>query len=488
MTGTKSFLIGTDRGIGRMHWLPNGVLVLFGFGLAILLARSIVNEAWPLVFGLVILVPMAILLMRYPFAALMMWLLISLLLQTTPDDSTRTIYWMVHRAMPPLTLGLVALGGLLKVRKGPPVRLGPAGWAMVMFLGWSMANIFWYQSSPLDYLYLFYDRVFIPMCLYGLVRLIAPRETDLKWLMPVAAAVVVFETVVGILSWLAPMLIPQDWVGSASERTIGTLGFYTVYSTTLVFYALLLFQYAMHRRPGLARSTLVAVFGLGIIGVFFSFSRGSWLGGLVAIAGLLLIYPRTVIRGAILVLIFMAILGASVLSQQMTFAQERLNSEDTAMDRWVVWDAGLQMIERKPVFGWGYGDYALYAWQFQRSVQNYVAANPHASHNSYIGIAVELGVPALLLFAFPVVWWLIRSRRAWPRLPRQGFWSRSLLIVLWLVIVDQLVVSFFSDMRVSPYGVGLWWITLGLIGNLVDHYSRADNVRRTSWIERVAQP
>lgn len=477
MTATKILRMRVGRNTGGMRSLPNGVFVLFGLGLGILLARLIVSGAWPLILALAILVPAAILILKYPFSALIMWLLFGLLLQTTPDDPTRIMYWMIHRAMPPLALGLVALGGLLKVRDGPAVRLGPAGWAIVIFLGWSVVNIFWFQSSPLTYLYLLYDRVFVPMCLYGLVRLIAPRESDLKWLIPAAAVIVVFEMVVGLLSWLVPTVIPQDWVGYTSERTIGTLGFYTAYSTTLVFYSLLLFQYAMHRRPGLARSTLVAIFGLGIIGVFFSFSRGCWLGGLAAVAGLALIYPRTVIRGAILVVTFMAIMGASVLSQQMAFAQERLDSEDTAKDRLVIWDAGLQMIERKPVFGWGYGNYALYAWQFQRRVQNYVAPNPHASHNSYIGIAAEMGVPALLLFAFPILWWLLCTWRAWPHLPRQGFWSRSLVIVLWLVIVNYLIVNFFSDMRVSPYGMGLWWITLGLIANLVNHYSHADDAR-----------
>ena len=480
MTDTKISRMRVGLSIGRIRSLPNGVFVLFGIGLGILLARLIVSGAWPIILGLMILVPAVILFLKYPFAALMIWLLFSLLLQTTPDDPTRIMYWMIHRAIPPLALGLVTLRGLFKVKDGPAVRLGPAGWAMVAFLGWSVVNIFWFQSSPIEYLYLLYDRVVVPMCLYGLVRLIAPRESDLRWLVPAAAGIVVFETVVGLLSWLAPTVIPQDWVGYTSERTIGTLGYYTAYSTTLVFYALLLFQYAMHRKPGLARFTLIAIFGLGVIGVFLSFSRGSWLGGLAVVAGLLLIYPRTVIRGTVFVFIIMAILGASVLSQQMAFAQERLNSEDTAMDRWVIWDAGMQMIELKPLFGWGYGNYTQYAWQFQRRVQNYVEPNHQASHNSYIGIAAEMGVPALLLFAFPVLWWLHRTRRVWPHLPRQGFWGRSLLVVLWLVIVDQFVVSFFSDMRVSPYAMGLWWITLGFIGNLVDRYSQVDDARRKS--------
>lgn len=350
-----------------------------------------------------------------------------------------------------------------------------------------MVNIFWFQSSPLSYLYSLCDTVFVPLCLYWLVRLVGPRERELRQLLPIAFVIVVVESVVCILSWLAPEVLPPEWKGAVGARGIGTLGYPHVYTTTLVFSAFLLFQAAMSRKPGVIRSVLLLTWGLGAVGVFFSFSRGSWLGGLAAIAGLLVMYPKTTARIAVVVLILMIILGSTVLSTQIAYATERMNSESTAKDRWVIWDAGLRMIQAKPFFGWGYGNYKFYAEQFQRRVHNHVVRYGHASHNSYIATAGELGLPALFLFALPVLWWLKLTLKVWPRIPNKGFWSRSLLFVFWMVILDHVVATSFSDMRHSTYGMGMWWITLGLIANMVNAYLQPDDVESPGWTRRAIQ-
>jgi len=44
--------------------------------------------------------------------------------------------------------------------------------------------------------------------------------------------------------------------------------------------------------------------------------------------------------------------------------------------------------------------------------------------------------------------------------------GRKLPILLWLIILNIVVLNNFSNMRVV-FGLGLWWITLGLIANSV---------------------
>ena len=462
--------------LGEAQLLSKGIFLLLASGLGILMALLIARGSWLLALGVLLSIPAIIVFSAYPFAAIIVWLLVNSFLQTTPDDMTRMAYWMMHRALPPAALGVAVLADLFKVNtKRPRVKLGGAELSMVIFVGVALLNILWYHPSGyLSHLYNLYDQLFIPFCLYGLIRLTAPREQDLNRLIPGAFALVVFEVIVGILSWLRPEVLPRDWVGYSSQRTIGTFGFAHAYSTTLVFFSLLLFQAAMHRKSGVTRTVLLLAVGMGVAGVFFSFSRGGWLGGLAAATGLLIMYPKTVLRLSIILLLVMSILGMTVLSGQMAFADERMNSDDTAKIRWVLWDAGLQMIYAKPFFGWGYSDYKLYAWRFQERVFNFVASREFASHNTLISIAAELGVPALLLFLFPVGWWLRRTRKVWSRLPRAGFWSRSLLVAFWLVILDHLITGFFSDMRTSIYGQSMWWVTLGFIANMVDAYLPPD--------------
>jgi O-antigen ligase len=305
--------------------------------------------------------------------------------------------------------------------------------------------------------------------LYWWLRCAAPGEPDLKRLIPGALGLVILEVVVGLLSWLLPERIPQDWVGYSSERTIGTLGFAHVYSLTLVFFSLLLFQAAMNRKSGVARWGLLLGAGLGACGVFLSFSRGAWLGGLVAGVGLLVLYPKPVLSLTVIMLSVMLLLGGTVLSAQITFANERLNSGTTALERLSIWDAGLHMAELKPFWGWGYGDYALYSTQFQQRIAN-VETTSKASHNTFISLAAELGVPGLILYLLPAMGCLGLTLKRWPYLPQTGFWSRKLLIIFWLMILAYSTTSFFSDIRTSPYGMSLWWVTLGWIGILVDPY------------------
>jgi len=269
-------------------------------------------------------------------------------------------------------------------------------------------------------------------------------------------------------------------------RGTGTLANPYTYSTTLVFYGFLLYQGAMHYKPGLVRTVSLLTFGLGAVGIFFSFSRGSWLGALIASIGLLVMYPKTTIRVMVLFLLIVSILGSGVLSKQIAFANQRLYTDTTAKDRGVIWDAGLQMIRSKPLFGWGYGNYSLYAGQFQRRVRNYVAANPHGSHNAYLTIAAELGLPALFLFAFPGLWWLMLTFKMRRRMPKEGFWSWSLLIVFWMVLLDHIIVTTFTDVRHSTYSQGMWWITLGLIANIVNFHLRPDDLEPPEWIRRAS--
>jgi O-antigen ligase len=490
---TKTAILKTIGGNNQTDfletaWISKGLPLLLGCGLGVCLAWLIVSGNWPVVFGLLLVVPSLILLNTYPFAALIIWALVSPFLQTTPNAEMRMVYWMIHRALPPLALGLVVFANLLKVtEKRRHVKLGRAEWAVVFYIGLGLVNIFWFQSSPLSYLYLYYDRVLVPICLYWLIRLVAPSERDIRRLMPVAFILVLVESVAGVLSWFAPQVLPPDWLTLQGARTTGSMVYPHAYTTTLIFFIFLLFQDAMNRRRGVIRSTFLLTFGFGAICVFLSFSRGSWLGGIAAVAGLLLMYPKTMVRMTVILLISMSLLGSGVLSEQMAFARERMNSEDTAMDRWVIWDAGLQMIEAKPFFGWGYGNYESYAGQFQRRVYNYVAARAHASHNSYIAIPAELGLPAFFLFAFPVLWWLMLSLKIWPRMPTEGFWSRSLLLVFWMVILDHIVVNSFSDMTRSTYGMGMWWITLGLIANMVDTYLQPEDLKLPVWVQRAGQ-
>jgi hypothetical protein len=65
----------------------------------------------------------------------------------------------------------------------------------------------------------------------------------------------------------------------------------------------------------------------------------------------------------------------------------------------------------------------------------------------------------------PLFWWFYRSWKAYPWMGTNGFVNKKLLFILWLVILCHIVVNNLAPM-VVVFGLGMWWITLGLIANI----------------------
>ena len=462
------------------RFLPKCLPVLLGISLGIFTAFLIVNEPWPIPIAVALMVPAAILFVRYPFAAVIIWMLVLPFFARGTSVADRYVYWMIHRAMIPLALGVVILSDWLGIRKRKPVRWGPAELAMLIFMGLALVNILLFSQSYQNPIYKVFDRIFVPFCMYWLITLTAPREKDVKLFLWAAFVTVVAQSIIGLLAWFAPQVLPPYWLGLAGQRTVGTLRNVAVYTSTLIFLSLLLFQYTMHCRSRWLRSMLLFTFGLALFCVFFSFSRGSWLGCSLVVVGLMVPYAKAVVRLTIALAILVYILSGSILADHVAWGWERLTGDASvrsAESRVITNNASLRMIEAQPLWGWGYGDYDLYDRQFQTRVGNIAVTHDGTSHNTFLSIMAEMGLPAFFFYMFPVGWWLVLSIKTRRRLPRDGFWSWRLLMVLWLAVAHIFIVSNFMDMvRNHPFGTTLCWMALGLVANTVYPYLKPGDV------------
>jgi len=209
--------------------------------------------------------------------------------------------------------------------------------------------------------------------------------------------------------------------------------------------------------------------GLCAIGIFLSMERAAWLALALALLGLLWVYPKMMSR--VLLVGGIGILGlvqSGVLSQYIERATDRLYHEQPVYDRIVVMDAMLQMIQEKPLFGWGYETINNNITSYYRMVGDaYIPHGLVTSHHTYMTIATESGLIIVFLYLFPMVWLLIRSLKQWRWIPEDGFWNRNMLVILWLITISYFTISNFLDMRWFPYGISMWWIALALIANMV---------------------
>ena len=465
-------------GLWEKHSLPKGLPLLLGVVLGAALAYSLVAEEWAPVLVLPLLVPVAILILSYPFATIIFWLLLVPFVAQAPS-ALRPLYWVLHRAMIPATLGLVLLSSVLGVKKREPVRLGRAELAMFAFLGLALVSILQLQPDVSTSITALYDRTIVPFCAYLLIRLTAPHEKDLKRLVPVVLFVLIAELAVSILSLLAPQVVPSWWL-TRTGRTTGTLANPAAYTTTLMFLGVLLFQAATSRPRGTGRDWvrlfLLSASGLAAIGIFLSFSRGSWLAGSLVILGLLFLYPKQMIRMVVVVVLIVVILGGNLLATQLDWAAERLGQE-TYSGRIVVYNAMLTMVRLKPFFGWGYDNLDRYDQQFHTRVGDFtIGRRDETSHNTYLTIMSELGLVGFFLYVFPFWYWFRRSLWVVRRLPREGFWSWRLLVMLWLAIGGHVVAASLMDMRFFAFSLTLWWMTLGFVAAVVYPYvDRSDS-------------
>lgn len=418
---------------------------------------------------LLVAVPFAILFVRYPFASILLWLAVYPLLSKNVSAIGSLAHWGLFRLYIPGMLWAVLMMYWARVRPMPRVRFGIPEWAMVLFLTWAACSTLILSQDVREAVLRLYDRTFVPFCMYFLIRLLAPTAQELRRLLPVTVLVVVAQAIVGLMAWFTPQFLPIEWLGTVGDRTVGTLGNPAVYSSTLIFCGLLLFHYAMHTTSRAVRILFFSLFALAIFCVFFSFSRGSWFAGVLVALGLLVLYPRTTLSMTVIAGLVVFLLSTSLLASAFAFAMERLNTDHTAESRIITNVASLRMIEAQPLFGWGYQNYDLFNAQFKEDVGTISAAgNINTSHNTYLTVAAELGILALVLYAIPTLWWLISSVRVWSRLPRSGFWSRSLLVLLWLALLANFTVSNFMDMiRYNIFGTTIFWMGLGLIATLI---------------------
>jgi putative inorganic carbon (HCO3(-)) transporter len=452
-------------------WLP----LILGLALGPVIAYLIVTDRWIFAVGLLLLVPLLILWITYPVATAAVWLLVMPFFVASPGISGLYVFWVFHRALVPLGLGVVLLSYLLRMKRYKAVRLGPAELSMAIFALLVPASILLFQPEAPRLFSKYYDRMLIPFIMYLLLRLTAPRERDMRGFLIAAAVVVLGQSIIGILSWFAPQVLPSLWLNLQGRRTTGSLGQPAVYTAALIFGIVFLYQTAMHRKPSIARLMLLLISGVGAICVFLSFSRGSWLGGIVVAFGLLVMFPKPTLRMAVIILVLMAFLGTSLLSDQLALASDRLETTRTIDSRIVLTDAMVTMVKSKPFFGWGYENLDYHIRSFLRRVGSSTYTRVDlTSHNTYLTIMTEMGLVGLFLYIFPAIWWLVLTIKVLPRMPKTGFQSRSFLIGLWLIIVNQIIVSSFIDMRFFPFGLTLWWMTLGLIAAIVGVYLKPD--------------
>ncbi len=196
--------------------------------------------------------------------------------------------------------------------------------------------------------------------------------------------------------------------------------------------------------PQYRTALAAAAFVASAWALVISRTRNAWLG---AVAGLAVVAvlraPKTLwlLGGAV---VAVALLRPAPVMDRLTV------TDASSVDRYYMWQAGIDMVRDRPVFGQGPGmilsRYPLYRWAEAPNAQA-----PHL-HDNALQIAAERGLPCLAFW----LWWMAAAMgdayREWRRGASGAGWSAAAaLAVLTAMMVAGLFEYNFGDSEVFMF-------------------------------------
>ena len=205
-----------------------------------------------------------------------------------------------------------------------------------------------------------------------------------------------------------------------------------------------------YRVPLTIGAFMVSAWALGV-----SRTRNAWLG---ALAGLVVV---ALLRAPKALWLLGAAVAAVALLRPAPILDRLTLSDASSVDRYYMWQAGIDMVRDRPVFGQGPGTifdrYPAYRWSEAPSL-----SVPHL-HDNALQIAAERGVPCLALW----LWWIAAamgdSYRGWRRdRTGRGWTAAAALSVLTAMMVAGLFEYNFGDSEVLMFVLVMAALSYGL--------------------------
>ncbi len=222
-----------------------------------------------------------------------------------------------------------------------------------------------------------------------------------------------------------------------------------------------------------------------------SWSRGAWLGTVVAIMVMLVALPRRLSRGLALAAAIASLIAAawslgllprSIMHRLTTAATDLITVSDVrgveispvnyaVIERLAHWQAAWYMAEQAPLYGVGlgnyevvYDDYRLIYWEKPLG---------HA-HNLYLNMLAETGVVGLIAY---LLFWAIVFRLTWSLRRQPDPWSRSIAVGLLGCWVYVAVHSVFDNLYVNNLFLHIG-VLLGILAILHRRMTQALELNR----------
>lgn len=255
-------------------------------------------------------------------------------------------------------------------------------------------------------------------------------------------------------------------ISSASYRPGGTFGDPNYFSLSAIM--ALPFAYFLIKKSDniFIKIIIFLMILVYIIALTICMSRGALIGLLCMVIVTILLSDK---KFKVLILMAMLCLCMSfflperfihrISGTKIVTSEEATGDIASTTRRWYLIMAGLKMVRSNPFFGVGLGNFKSESIRYEP-----VLGRPGVAHNSYVELAAELGLPALILYLGIIYF----SFRELLDLKRKNMEYQLLFSCLIISLVGFIISSLF----LTGYNTKLFWIivflTIALKNNLFD--------------------
>jgi O-antigen ligase len=279
--------------------------------------------------------------------------------------------------------------------------------ALVVFVGWGALSYFWSRNpdATMQRVGLFVQLAAVTYIMWQLI--LTKGDVD---------NVVMAFTVGALIAAAATLVSYASGTVYNGEARYAASGYDPNDLGVTIAISLPLATYAASSRKGLLRAVAVACWPCGLAAIVLTGSRGATV---AAAAGLLVLgvgLRRSPVAVCAILLCLAAVASLPLIGVLPAETWERLwtvreeLSSGTLTHRTDIWAAGVSVFKDNWVTGTGAGSFPFVV---QPILNWYIVA-----HNTFIGVATELGIVGAALFVYPLGWFAIKSRRIDPRLRR----------------------------------------------------------------------
>ena len=433
-------------------------------GLSVFAAATIVRSnalsSKPLLLLLALAV-VTILLSISPAVVLVGWLALAPLLQNSASHTAvgHPLQLGLY-VLPPLVFLLWSLTASSRSRSASFIDFLPLAYFLLL-----LGSMFFTSDVTFPAIKDLYTNTGIGIIAYYLVAFGPLRSNIQERVVGAVMALATIEALMSIVDGLTKWNLWHDtsWQGSAvgTSRAVATLASPGVLGGFIGIGVVLATALLVWDGPRQLRRLAVVTIVVSFPGMYFTLTRGPIVATVAVLFLVLMTRPRTRVLAFVSLLLATAILGStwSRLSSSTVY-RDRVARTNTVEIRAAIDRVSLQLAERRPILGWGYGSFDQVkelGTVTGRISRTEVLAS--TSHNTFLTILVEQGAVGLSLLLLP---WLVIGWRSLGDIARHPN-ARWFLVGSLAVVAVNIISQTAYDSRFFSLAPALTWLFLGLL-------------------------